>query len=166
MDFEEILTIIKTSFPSDMILEEHKDGLMPYVIMPKDSIVTICDFLYRNESTYFDYLACITGVDLGPEVNKMEVIYNLYSIPFNTKFCIKTVLDRNTSTNYLPEIESVSHIWKTADWHEREIFDLLGIQFKNHPDLRRILLPADWEGFPLRKDYSTQEYYHQVKVDY
>ena len=91
----------------------------------------------------------------------MEVIYHLYSITKNLHFVIKVVLDRET-----PSVPSITSIWGTANWHERETFDLFGIHFEGHPDLRRILLPANWEGFPLRKDYTTQEYFHGVKVDY
>jgi NADH-quinone oxidoreductase subunit C len=106
-------------------------------------------------------LSCVTGIDNGPETNTMEVAYNLYSIPFNNHLMIKATLPRDN-----PQVETVSTIWKTADWHEREAFDLFGIIFLNHPDLRRILLPADWEGHPLRKDYRHQEYYRNIKVEY
>jgi NADH-quinone oxidoreductase subunit C len=91
----------------------------------------------------------------------MEVIYNLYSIPYNHHLTVKVMLDRAE-----PAVESLTAIWKTADWHEREAYDLLGIRFNNHPDLRRILLPEDWEGHPLRKDYEHQEYYRGIKVEY
>jgi NADH-quinone oxidoreductase subunit C len=117
--------------------------------------------LYGNPETYFDMLSCVTGVDNGVEAATMEVVYNLYSIPFNHHLTIKVVLQRDK-----PEVTSVSDIWKTANWHEREIFDMYGIYFANHPDLRRILMPADWEGHPLRKDYKHQEYYRDIKVEY
>jgi len=74
---------------------------------------------------------------------------------------LKVVLPREN-----PEVDSVSQVWRTADWHEREAFDMFGIKFNGHPDLRRLLLPADWEGHPLRKDYKHQEYYRDVKVEY
>jgi NADH-quinone oxidoreductase subunit C len=124
-------------------------------------LVAVMDALHKNPTTYFDMLSCITGVDNGPDATSMEIIYNLYSIPFNHHLTIKVFLPRDK-----PEIGSVSQIWKTANWHEREIFDMYGIHFNNHPDLRRILMPADWEGHPLRKDYKHQEYYRDIKVEY
>lgn len=91
----------------------------------------------------------------------MEVIYHLYSIPHDESLAIKVVLDRQA-----PIVESVVDIWATANWLERETYDLLGIRFSNHPDMRRILLPNDWEGHPLRKDYEAQEAYHGLTVKY
>ena len=111
--------------------------------------------------TYFDMLSCITGIDNGVQMATMEVVYNLYSIPFNHHLMIKVTLPRDYG-----EVDTVSHIWRTANWHEREIFDMYGVNFRNHPDLRRILMPADWEGHPLKKDYNHQEYYRDIKVAY
>ncbi|MAJ51742.1 MAG: NADH-quinone oxidoreductase subunit C [Flammeovirgaceae bacterium] len=119
-------------------------------------------FLRDNNQLYFDMLSSITGIDNGPEVNTMELIYNLYSIPFDSHLMVKIKLEDRES----PIAPTVSDIWKTANWHEREIFDLLGIRFEGHPDLRRILLPSDWEGHPLRKDDVLQKRYHGIKVDY
>jgi NADH-quinone oxidoreductase subunit C len=124
-------------------------------------LVLVMDALFRNPTTYFDMLSCITGIDNGVQAATMEVVYNLYSIPFHHHLMIKVTLPRDHA-----EVDSVSHIWKTANWHEREIFDMYGVHFKNHPDLRRILMPADWEGYPLRKDYKHQEYYRDIKVEY
>lgn len=129
-------------------------------VFPED-LVSVMDTLFRNPTTYFDMLSCVTGVDNGVQAATMEVVYNLYSIPFHHHLMIIVVLPREK-----PEVDSVSHIWKTANWQEREIFDMYGINFKNHPDLRRILMPADWEGYPLRKDYKHQEYYRDIKVEY
>ena len=127
----------------------------------EEDLVVVMDTLYRNPATYFDMLSCVTGIDNGEQMATMEVVYNLYSIPFHHHVMIKVTLPREK-----PEIDSVCHIWKTANWQEREIFDMYGIHFKNHPDLRRILMPADWEGYPLRKDYKHQEYYRDIKVEY
>jgi NADH-quinone oxidoreductase subunit C len=129
--------------------------------VPANELVSICDLLWRDPQTYFDSLSCVTAIDLGPELGQMEVIYTLYSIPFHVTLHLKVVIDREK-----PEVPSVSGIWKTADWHEREAFDLLGVQFVGHPNLTRILLPADWQGHPLRKDYVEQERYHGIKVKY
>lgn len=131
------------------------------IVISAEDLVQVCEELYKNPETYFDMLSCITGIDNGPEAKTMEVAYNLYSIPFNLHLMIKVVLPREN-----PSIDTISHIWKTADWHEREAFDMYGIVFRNHPDLRRILMPADWEGYPLRKDYKHQDYYRNIKVEY
>lgn len=131
------------------------------VIVKKEIILSLCERFYKNSSTYFDMLSCITGVDNGPEAGTMEVIYHLYSIPFNESFVLKVILSREN-----PELDSITSVWKTANWMEREVYDMFGIQFNNHPDLRRILMPADWKGYPLRKDYKHEEYYRGVKIDY
>jgi NADH-quinone oxidoreductase subunit C len=124
-------------------------------------LVNVCSNLHRSENTFFDMLSCVTAVDNGPELATMEIIYNLYSIPYDKHLALKITLARDT-----PLADSVSGIWKTAEWHEREAFDMFGIQFNGHPDLRRILMPADWEGHPLRKDYKQQDYYRGIKLDY
>lgn len=131
------------------------------ILIPALDLKKVCKELHENSETYFDMLSCVTGIDNGVQINTMEVVYNLYSIPFDTHLMLKVLLPREN-----PVVDSVTSIWRTADWHEREAFDMLGIKFTGHPDLRRILLPADWEGFPLRKDYHHQEYYRNVKVEY
>jgi NADH-quinone oxidoreductase subunit C len=89
----------------------------------------------------------------------------LYSIPYEHAFVMKVIVPRGDEHN-LPAVPSLCNVWKTANWHEREAFDLYGITFTGHPDLRRILLPTDWQGYPLRKDYKEQETYHGIKVAY
>ena len=127
----------------------------------KEDLTAVARQLLENPVLYFDTLSCVTGIDNGPAAATMEVVYNLYSIPFHHHLMLKVVLPREK-----PEIETVTHLWKTANWHEREIFDMYGILFLNHPDMRRILMPADWEGHPLRKDYIQQEYYRNIKVKF
>jgi NADH-quinone oxidoreductase subunit C len=126
-----------------------------------EDLVHVCANLIENPSTYFDMLSCLTGIDNGVAAGTMEVVYNLYSIPYNHHLMLKVLLPRETA-----EVHTVSHLWKTANWHEREVFDMYGIRFTSHPDLRRILMPADWEGHPLKKDYKHQEYYRDIKVEY
>ncbi len=135
-------------------------------LVPVAKLKEVSHFLRDNEKTYFDSLSCLTAIDNGPEAGTLEVNYNLYSIPYNIHLLLRVVVPRNTETDELPTIPTVAEIWKTAEWHEREAFDLVGINFEGHPDLRRILLPTDWNGHPLRKDYTNQEYYHGMKVAY
>ena len=157
MELLQIKTLIEDNLGLSIELDE-KSGQMT-VASPE--LLTVCDFLWRNSNTYFDSLSCITAIDLGPDTGQMEVIYTLYSIPNHLTLHLRVILDRAK-----PVISSVSSVWRTADWHEREAFDFFGIQFTNHPDLRRILLPEDWEGHPLRKDYVEQTKYHGIQVKY
>jgi NADH-quinone oxidoreductase subunit C len=164
VSFEEIKKIIVEKLGAEILLKEDTTQLQPQLAIPKEKLIEACTELHNNPQTYFDYLSCISGIDNGPEKGTMEVIYHLYSIPFNHNFILKVVETR--SMDIIPTVPSIVGVWKSANWHEREIFDLLGINFEGHPDLRRILLPADWEGYPLRKDYQHQEYYHGIKVKY
>lgn len=160
MTLDQIKELVESQFPNAVVGEDLTASPQALVVR-LENLHAVCEFLHASKETYFDSLSCLTGIDNGKETDKMEVVYNLYSIPFDIHLMLKVVLEREE-----PEVESVSDIWKTADWHEREAYDLLGIRFTNHPDLRRILLPDDWEGFPLRKDYVAQERYHKVKVKY
>lgn len=156
---EELLKLIQ-SFSNEEVVEIPNST--PFgVIIKSEFLYIVCEQLHQNPAAYFDMLSCITGIDNGVEAGTMEVIYHLYSIPFNQSLALKVILPREN-----PEVESVNSIWKTANWLEREVYDMFGIVFKNHPDLRRILMPADWKGFPLRKDYKHEEYYRGVKIEY
>jgi NADH-quinone oxidoreductase subunit C len=113
-------------------------------------IVEVCDFLKRDERTPFNYLSDLTCVHVPDRrESPFEIVYNLYSIPANER----VRLDVATTEE---GVESVTSVWPAANWMEREVFDLFGVKFKNHPDLRRLLLPPDWEGHPLRKDVSLE----------
>ena len=159
LPFEEILTLVKGQCT-------HSDPVADVASTPKairihaDDVLTVMKEMQVHPSLYFDMLSCITGIDNGAAAD-MEVAYNLYSIPFGHALMIKVSVDRSN-----PKIESVNHLWRSANWLEREVFDMYGITFLNHPDLRRILMPADWEGYPLRKDYQHQAYYRDIKVEY
>lgn len=166
MSLEEIQTILTTKFGEDIILATDTDASPPMLNIQAAKIAEVCLELHTHEKTYFDYLACLTGLDNGPEQSTMEVIYHLYSIPYNFQLALQVIIPRAVEEVALTEVPTVSHIWRTADWHEREAFDLVGIHFSGHPDQRRILLPNDWKGHPLRKDYQEQEYYHGIKVIY
>lgn len=161
MTFKEIIAHSVTNFSQDLFLQINDNSNMPIAIIDSKKLEEYCLFLLKNKELYFDFLECITAIDNGLEKNTMEIVYNFYSIVYNHKIAIKVVIDRNN-----PIIDSLSLLWRTANWHEREIFDLFGIHFANHPDLRRILNPEDWQGFPLRKDYVVQDMYHDIKVKY
>ena len=156
--FDRIQSLLSQEFPNEEFTEIencHPRGL----VIPKDRLIEISQCLHSNKETYFDQLTSISGVDNGIEQDSMEVIYHLYSIPNNESLTLKVIIDRSN-----PEVDSVTSIWRGANWHEREAFDLFGIRFNNHPDLRRILLPADWEGFPMRKNHDESESYHGMKI--
>lgn len=140
--------------------DELKNAMPLTLVVDAATLTQVCERLHKNPETYFDMLTCITGVDNGPEANTMEVIYHLYSIPFHQSLMLKVIVPREN-----PEVETLTTIWKSANWLEREVFDMFGIVFKNHPDLRRILMPADWNGYPLRKDYKHEETYRGIKID-
>ncbi len=122
------------------------------VVVPRESIVEACRFL--KETQDFDLLADLCGVDRGPEDDpRFEVNYHLFSTTHYQRLRLKVLLSEDDA-----HVHTVTHLWKTADWHERETFDLLGVTFDGHPDLRRILLPSDFDGHALRKDYPLRGY--------
>ncbi|OEK06470.1 NADH-quinone oxidoreductase subunit C [Roseivirga misakiensis] len=161
MTFDEIISILKRDLGEEIIVATDENASPRCIEIKADNLVKCMEYLHRTEGLYFDSLSCITGLDNGPETNTMEVIYNLYAIPYDHHLMVKVSLNRND-----PKIDSLTSIWKTANWQEREVYDLFGIYFNNHPDLRRILLPEDWDGHPLRKDYEHQTYYRGIKVEY
>jgi NADH-quinone oxidoreductase subunit C len=114
-------------------------------------IVEVCNFLRDDPETSFNYLSDLTCVHYPMRQEApLEIVYNLYSIPRNERVRLKVSITESSG------IDSVTDVWPTANWMEREVYDLFGVNFKNHPDLRRILLPPDWEGHPLRKDYPLE----------
>jgi NADH-quinone oxidoreductase subunit C len=162
----EIQSLLNDQLGESVVLATIENATPKGLVVSVEKLQDICLFLRDNEQTYFDSLSCLTAIDNGVEANTIEVNYNLYSIPYNVHLLLRIIVARNDEGAELPVVPTVSDVWKTAEWHEREAFDLVGITFEGHPDLRRILLPTDWQGHPLRKDYSTQEYYHGMKVDY
>jgi NADH-quinone oxidoreductase subunit C len=115
-------------------------------------IVDLCKTLRDAPETSFKYLSMIAGMDYLPQSPRFGVVYNLYSHRHRNRVTLKTFL----ADDHSPAIDSVAPVWSTANWHEREAYDLLGIRFRGHPDLRRILMPSDWVGHPLRKDYPLR----------
>ncbi len=121
-------------------------------VVPREHIVEACRFL--KEGHAFDMLADLTGADRGPEDDpRFEVNYHLFSTKHYSRLRLKTLLSEDDA-----KVETVTGLWKTADWHERETFDMFGVVFEGHPDLRRILMPSDFDGFALRKDFPLRGY--------
>jgi len=121
------------------------------LVVRKESIKKISMYLQQDPDFAFDYLADLCACDYFDRANRFEVVYNLRSIKYNYLLRLKVELSEDE-----PRIDSVSDIWATATWFEREVYDMFGIQFQRHPDLRRVLMPEDWEGHPLRKDYPLE----------
>ena len=150
---------LKTRF-SDAILEAKIEGAIePYVKIAAPKLAEVALFLRDDPELRFDFLMCLSGTDNGKGV--LGVVYHLHSIPQRHKITLKVEVPADKA-----ELPSVSSIWPTANWHEREAFDLVGMTFSGHPDLRRILLPEDYPGHPLRKDFKVPEFYQGMKVPY
>ena len=140
---------LKERFPNEIVRVEESAG-QTAVVVRRDKIVDILRFLHQGDvELSFDHLADLTAVDwLGKKKPRFEVVYNLYSIRNKQYLRIKAQVPEED-----PRLSSVTCIWKTANWFEREVYDMFGIVFEGHPDLRRLIMPEDWEGYPLRKDY-------------
>ena len=161
-----------TSFLVGMNVE----ALDPWIEIKADGLPEIGCYLRDEPDLAFNYLHCITAVDyFEPDAKKaaavewqphLELIYHLSSMTHRHRLVLKTNLPRwrNDIAGQLPEAPSVSSVWSTAEWHEREVYDLMGVNFPGNPDLRRILCPEDWVGHPLRKDYVMPEEYHGIRA--
>jgi NADH-quinone oxidoreductase subunit C len=174
MNFAEITALLDQQF-GGRIKEKKADALDPFVVVAPGDLVEVCRFLRDDPRLKFELLNCISGVDyLEPDPKKapkagfdphVEVVYHFQSFTHRHRFALKIILPRwkDNKPGELPELPSVSGIWQTADWHEREVYDLSGVWFTGHPDLRRILLSEDWIGHPLRKDYEFPLEYHGIR---
>ncbi|MDH7600770.1 MAG: NADH-quinone oxidoreductase subunit C [Armatimonadota bacterium] len=141
---EIIEAAVRNAFPDAVLDSFEIDGVLNIKLNPS-LLVSVCELLRSGESLAFDYLADITAIDWQ---DRIEVVYRLTSLASNAKVVLRVDLDREN-----PKVDSLTGVWKGAEWQEREVYDLMGVKFLGHPDLRRILLPEDWEGHPLRKDY-------------
>jgi len=166
MSFEQIKLLLITKFGESVIVGEETGGLQPALLIDPDRITDVCRELRDNPKTYFDFLSCLTGVDYGVEDGRFGVVYHLASIPYQTQLTLKVSKANNRDLEELPSFPSIASVYGAADWHEREAYEMVGIFFEGHPDLRKLLLPDDWEGYPLRKDYTTvDKYYKGIKID-
>lgn len=175
MNIEQFHQILLEQFGESAIVAVHTDATDPWVEVAADSIVAVGEFVRDDERLQFDHLNDLCGVDyFEPDPKKaakfehephLEIVYQLCSTRLKHRARLKVRLPRwkDDEAGKLPEVPSVASVWSIADWHEREAYDLMGIQFQGHPNLKRILCPEDWAGHPLRKDYEFPLEYHGVR---
>ena len=144
MTNNDLQTLITGWIPNLEFTQENTQFLT--ITVAPEQLHDLMEQLKTTTDTQFDYLFCLTGMDWGKELG---VIYHLESTIFRHQLVVKV----NTSDRENPNFDSVNDLWKTAEFHELEVFDFFGVTFNNHPKLRRLFMPEDWEGFPLRKDY-------------
>jgi NADH-quinone oxidoreductase subunit C len=146
MEKEKLLEWVRAQVPA-ALTEENKQ--FPVVIVPAESYHDLCMKLKSDPETAFDYLFCQSGVDTGKQ---LMVVCHLSSTKQDHSIVVKVKTDDRTN----PAFDSLCDIWRAAEFYEREVYDLFGIRFNNHPDLRRIFLEEDWKGYPFRKDYVDE----------
>jgi NADH-quinone oxidoreductase subunit C len=155
MTTQQIAQAINDKF-GDKITASLPDDKHPRVHLDAQNWRPLAEFLLREPAIKLDWLANLSGVDYAAD-GKMCVVYDLWSFDHKHTFAVKVYTPRAQ-----PSVPSVAGLWRAAEWHEREAYDMLGIDFPGHPDLRRILCADDWEGFPLRKDYVFPREYHGI----
>ncbi len=152
----EIKETLDREFPGSVI--DNEELAESQIELKRDQWLEIATYLKNDPGLSFDQLECVTGIDTG-EDGPLQSRYNLHSMEHRHKIEMVISLDRNN-----PKVASIEQVWRVGDWFERETYDMFGIIYEGHRDLRRILCPEDWEGWPLRKDYETQETYHGIVV--
>lgn len=158
MQAQEIFDKLKEKFGDAAIELAGEAPSDPFITVAAPKIEEIGYFLRDEEDLDFDYLVCLGGMDLGEELG---VVFQLYSIKLRHRITIKCAVPKDD-----PKLPTLEGVWKAADWHEREAYDMYGLIFEGHHNLIRILCPYDWEGYPLRKDYKQPEEYHGIKIPY
>ncbi len=156
MDPLQIAKMIEEKFAGQVLAITSYAGQVA-VALKKDMIREVCRYVHDEPMLKMDHLADVTAVDYskypGDSGPRFEVVYNMISTEHRHRIRLKVRVPEED-----PRVDTVSQVWHTANWHERETYDLMGIRFDGHPDLRRILLPEDWEGHPLRKEYPLKGY--------
>lgn len=175
MNIEEIHAILLQEFGEPAVGSSPHQAIDPWIVVSADHLVEVATFVRDDQRLQFNHLNDLCGCDyFEPDPKKadkfghdphVEVVYHLSSLKLGHYLKLKVITPRwkDDIAGQLPEVPSVSSVWGIADWHEREAYDLVGIHFTNHPNLRRILCPEDWEGHALRKDYEFPLEYHGVR---
>lgn len=156
----EICTKLQEKFGADVV-GPLVEAASPFVVVKTERIAEVAAFCKADPALVLDNLLCLSAVDLPKEKDqpRMEVVYHLFSYTHFHRFALKVHVPREGAR--VPTVEAT---WGVANWHEREAYDLFGIVFEGHSDLRRILLPDDWQGHPLRKDWTDPEFYNGMRV--
>jgi NADH-quinone oxidoreductase subunit C len=157
MDAQQVFGRLEQQFPGK-IHDFKGDVAEPYMSVDAPAIIDVCRFLRDADGLNFEVLSDLTALD-WPKEEKLQVVYHLYSYRHKHQAVLKVDLPREH-----PKLGTVEGVWKVANWFEREIYDLFGVVFEHHSDLRRIMLPDDWVGYPLRKDYVEQEEYDGIST--
>jgi len=157
MDAKDVYAALEKQFPGK-VSDFKGEAKEPYLTVAGDAIVDVCRFLRDGAGLNFEVLSDLTALD-WPKEEKIQVVYHLFSYSHNHQTVLKVDLPRDN-----PKIATVEGVWKVANWFEREVYDLFGVIFEGHGDLRRIMLPEDWLGYPLRKDYVEQEEYDGIST--
>ncbi|HWP82785.1 MAG TPA: NADH-quinone oxidoreductase subunit C [Bacteroidota bacterium] len=147
MSNERVLEKLRQQFP-DAIHESKEFRGELTIVVPKEKIVEVCRFLRDDSELRYDFLSDLCGIDMYTPVNRFGVIYNLFSLSTKHRLRLKTFTQEEN-----PKVPTVTEVWPTANWHERETYDMFGIVFEGHPDLRRMYMPEEFEYHPLRKDF-------------
>ncbi|MFO0903478.1 MAG: NADH-quinone oxidoreductase subunit C [Pirellulales bacterium] len=174
MSGQDLLNRLKQKF-GDRITGSNLTAIDPWIEVAPEGLVEVCQFLRDDANWQMNYLNCITAVDYFEKDPKkaakaefpphLQLLYHLSSLTKKHTLVLKVMLPRwkDDVPGQLPEVPTVNQVWRTADWHEREVYDLSGVLFTGHPDMRRILCPEDWEGYPLRRDYEMPLEYHGIR---
>ncbi|RLA63017.1 MAG: NADH-quinone oxidoreductase subunit C [Epsilonproteobacteria bacterium] len=163
---EDLVQIINQAVPEAKAVLNKAEVGDSSISINAETIYKVCETLKKNDKYEFNVLQVISGTDYLPEGEEgyLELAYILASFTKNHEVIIKTKLPRGTDSN-LPKIDSLCGLWRAANWQERETYDMIGVEFVGHPDLRRILTSSNWEGHPLRKDYKVQEIFNGMVVN-
>ena len=150
-DAEENLTVrkLRDRFPEAILLTKSFRNETTTLVRPGE-IVRVCRYVKEDPDLRYDFLSDLTAVDRFHDHPRFEVVYHLYSLQFKRRIRLKLQVEEGEA------VQSVTPVWSSANWHEREVYDMFGVGFDGHPDLQRILMPEGWEGHPLRKDYPVQ----------
>lgn len=174
LEAESVFQTLREKFPQGALAFHQPKSGNPWIELKSDSLVSIAEFLRDDQDHEFISLQVVSGTDfLAKEAvsataelpaqaavpGRIEIVYVLFSYAFNTQLTLKVLCDRDHA-----KVPTLAHLFRSANWYEREIYDVLGVNFEGHPNLKRLLLPPDWVGHPLRKDYIFPEEYNGMKV--